>query len=161
MSPEFRNEEAFRPSDFSPAFRMAADFGLGLTCHAGEFCGPSSIWETIQSLNVTRLGHGVRAYEDLALIEFIKDLGVTLEICPSSNLSLGVFQKPSDHPIRLLYDSGCNVTLNTDDPSFFEVSLWREYQDAIRYWNFRDCDLNKMTQNAINAAFCDDEIKTN
>ncbi|MBB3976520.1 adenosine deaminase [Rhizobium azooxidifex] len=146
-------------SDFVRAFDMARDAGLGITVHAGELCGAASVRDALDLIRPARIGHGVRAIEDPALVERLADEGVVLEVCPGSNVALGVFADFAAHPLRRLHAAGVKVTLNSDDPPFFHTSLQREYDVACEAMGFTDEELNGMTKTAIGAAFVDEETR--
>ncbi|MDH5558795.1 MAG: adenosine deaminase, partial [Alphaproteobacteria bacterium] len=153
-------ETAFHLRDFKPAFKLAADAGLGCTVHAGEVCGPESIYDALDELPVTRLGHGVRAIEDPKLVERIAREGIVLELCPHSNIATGVYADMAAHPFPALLAAGCRVTLNSDDPPFFATSIGREYATAAAEFHMTDDALRAVTRTALEAAFVDDEIRT-
>lgn len=145
--------------DFSKAFKIAADAGLRLTSHAGEFCGAKSIVDTLNYLNVERIGHGVRAIEDLNLVKRIAEEGIILEVCPGSNIALGVFTSFDNHPFRKLEQAGCKMTLNSDDPPHFHTSLKAEYDIAKSVFGYNDEAILGFTRTAIEAAFVDGKTK--
>ncbi|MCD2184052.1 adenosine deaminase [Rhizobium sp. GN54] len=147
-------------SDFVRAFDIARDAGLGITVHAGELCGASSVRDALDLLRPARIGHGVRAIEDPALVERLADEGVVLEVCPGSNVALGVFSDFAAHPLRRLHAAGVRVTLNSDDPPFFHTSLQREYDLAREAMGFADEELDAMTRTAIEAAFVDEDTRS-
>ncbi len=151
-------EDFGRPNDFSRAFKIAGDAGLGLTVHAGEWCDPPSIREAIDSLGVTRLGHGVRAVEDLDLIKYIIDKDIHLEVCPGSNVSLGASQNWKNHQIHELKNMGVSISISTDDPPYFATDMENEYtQLANLGWSAED--FKRTNLEAIRHAFVDEEIK--
>ena len=152
------DERMHRPRDFVTAFDIARDAGLRLTAHAGEFAGPEAVAETLDSLRVSRLGHGVRAIEDEALVARLAAEGVTLEVCPGSNLALGVFPTAEAHPLRALHQAGVRVTVSSDDPPFFGTSLAEEYAFA-KDAGFTAPERLALTRNAIEAAFVDEETR--
>ena len=153
------NESMFTQEDFYPAFRVARDGGLGCTTHAGEVQGPQSVWDAIEKLPVTRIGHGVRSIEDPKLVETLAKRGIVLEVCPGSNISLSVYPDYASHPLRKFHDSGVKVTLGSDDPPFFHTSLAEEYQRAKDVFGFSDAELLGVTRTAIKAGFVDDATK--
>lgn len=153
------DETAFALSDFLPAFRLAADAGLGCTVHAGEVCGPESVYAALDALPVTRLGHGVRAIEDPKLVERIVREGVVLELCPHSNVATGVYADMASHPFPALLAAGCRVTLNSDDPPYFATSIGREYAAAAEDFNMDGDALRALTRTALEAAFIDDATR--
>ncbi|MEQ9695126.1 adenosine deaminase [Shimia sp. SDUM112013] len=145
--------------DFAYAFDMAREAGLRLTTHAGEFGGPESVWEAIRDLNVERIGHGVRAIEDRALVAELVARQVTLEVCPGSNVALGLYPSLKDHPIQRLRDAGVRVTVSTDDPPFFHTTMQREYDMLHQTFGWQDSDFRALNQTAAEAAFCDADTK--
>lgn len=147
--------------DFTRAFDIAKNADLRLTTHAGEFCGPHSVEQSLDHLKVERIGHGVRAVEDFDLVKRLVDENITLEICPMSNIALNVYPKPENHPFKKLEQAGCKVTLNSDDPPHFHTSLKYEYEIARKVFGYDDKALLGFTRNAIKAAFVDDETKKN
>ncbi len=148
------------PEDFAGAFAIAGEAGLGLTAHAGEFGGPDSVRGALDHLRVTRLGHGVRAIEDAALVTRLAEEGVVLEVCPASNIALGLYDGYDAHPVARLRDAGVAVTLNSDDPPFFDTSVVREYATVAQAHGWEAADLIAITRTAIDAAFCDEATKT-
>lgn len=154
-------DEAFGDTvDFKPAFDAARGAGLGLTVHAGEILGPESLREAISLFNVSRVGHGVRAVEDESLIAEIKERGLTLEVCPTSNVAIGLYPSIAAHPLPRLVAAGLNVTLNSDDPAYFGADAADEYALNAAAHGFGRKDLLRFTRAAIDAAFCDRETKT-
>lgn len=147
-------ETVLTPQDFRWAFDCAHEAGLGLTCHAGEWGGPQSIRDAL-TLGVTRIGHGVRAIEDLALVDELAERGIVLECCPGSNLALGIYPHWRAHPIGQLYDRGVKVTVSTDDPPFFHTTMTREYDRLADAFDWDDGVFRKLATTAAEAAFCD------
>ena len=151
-------ERLGRPADFARAFDIARHAGLGLTAHAGEFCGPEPIRETLDALKPARLGHGVRAIEDASLVAEIAKRGIVLEVCPGSNLALKIFPDAAAHPLRRLVEAGVKVTINSDDPPFFATDLAAEYRFAAEA-GLTEADIVGFTRNAIEAAFVDEDTR--
>ncbi len=116
-------EHLYPPQQFERAYALAREGGLRTTVHAGEALGPESVWRALQSLDVERIGHGVRAIEDPALVSYLAERKIPLEICPTSNIQTGVFPTMSAHPVREFYEAGVPLSINTDDPTFFGISL--------------------------------------
>ncbi|WP_235918912.1 adenosine deaminase [Aureimonas psammosilenae] len=152
------DERVGDPADFERAFAIARDAGLGLTVHAGEFAGPDSIARALDFLKPSRIGHGVRACEDADLVRRINAEGVVLEVCSGSNLALGVYPNAVAHPLQRLKQAGCRVTLNSDDPPFFDTDLCAEYRFAAEA-GFTEGDLAAATRTAIDAAFVDERTR--
>lgn len=105
------------------AFQNARALGYPITSHAGEACGPESIWDSIESIGSTRIDHGVRAVEDPALLDYLAKHEILLTVCPHSNLSLGIFPDMEHHSIMQLMAAGIPVSINSDDPPFFRADL--------------------------------------
>ena len=153
-------EERFgKVADFTRAFDIAREAGLGITIHAGELAGAESVRDAIDLVRPARIGHGVRAIEDMDLVRRIADLGIVLEVCPGSNIALKVFPDFESHPLKTFFNMGVKVTLNSDDPPFFHTSLAREYEVAKSRMGFSDADLNTMTRTALEAAFVDEATR--
>ncbi len=153
------DERAYAVEDFADAFSIAADAGLGLTAHAGEFAGADSVRDALDYLHVSRIGHGVRSVEDAELVERLADEGIVLEVCPGSNIALGVYCEHVAHPLRDLVDAGVPVCLNSDDPPYFDTTLQNEYDLARDVYRFSDEDLLDCTRTALRAAFVDEETR--
>ncbi len=152
-------ENAGEQKDFAWAFDAAREAGLKLTTHAGEWRGPEEVRAALQDLRVERVGHGVRAAEDPALVEEIAERGVTLECCPGSNVFLGVYDRLEDHPIDRLRKAGARVTVSTDDPPFFHTTMRREYRDLAQTFGWDADTLREVNQTALDAAFCDPDTR--
>lgn len=146
-------------ADFAAAFDIARNAGLGITTHAGELVGPESVLDALDHVRPTRIGHGVRAIEDPALVDRLADEGIVLECCPGSNVSLSVFEDFDSHPFRDLHDAGVKVTLNSDDPPFFATTLGREYAVAQTAFGMSDEELTQTTRTALEAAFVDEDTR--
>lgn len=137
---------------FGDLFSEARDRGLRLTCHAGETAGPRSVWEALQ-IGSERIGHGIRAIEDPALVAHLAAKQIPLEVCITSNLRTGAVASLVDHPVRLLYDAGVPIILNSDDPALFGCTLASEYELAAREFGFTEDELAGLTRNAFRYAF--------
>ncbi len=153
------DETVLHSKDFAYAFDAAREAGLGLTAHAGEWGGPASVRETLRDLRVSRIGHGVRAVEDPRLIDELAEAGAVLEVCPGSNIALGLYPRLKDHPIDRLRRAGVKVTVSTDDPPFFHTTLRREYDALAETFGWDTPDFDQITRNALDAAFCDAETR--
>lgn len=148
------NETVLAFKDFAWGFDCAREAGLGLTAHAGEWRGPDSVRDAL-ALGVSRIGHGVRAIEDLALVDELAERGTVLEICPGSNLALGLSPDMRRHPIAELDRRGVRVTVSTDDPPFFRTTMAREYEALHRAFDWDEGQFAKINRTALDAAFCD------
>lgn len=154
------DESQFDLSTFVYAFDAAREAGLGLTAHAGEWAGPDSVRAALDQLRVTRIGHGVRAIEDRALIAYLAEHDIVLEICPGSNVALGLYSDITVHPIDKLRREGVRVTVSTDDPPFFHTDMTREYQALADAFHWQEDEFAQITQNALTAAFCDPQTRS-
>ena len=153
------DERMHHPRDFAGAFDLAREAGLGITVHAGELLGPQSVRDALDHLRPSRIGHGVRAIEDPALVERIAEEGIVLEICPGSNIALEVYPDYASHPFPKLHAAGCKVTLSSDDPPHFHTSIGNEYAIAAGEFGYGEGELLQFTRNAIEAAFIDGDSK--
>ncbi|ALG89554.1 MULTISPECIES: adenosine deaminase [Actibacterium] len=153
------DERVGKPKDFAYAFDMAREAGLRLTAHAGEWGGAQSVRDALHDLRVERIGHGVRAAEDPALVEELAETGTVLEVCPGSNIALGLFRSWRSHPIGGFFDKGLKVTVSTDDPPFFHTSMTREYDRLADAFGWDDAVFTTLNTTAVNAAFCDDDTR--
>lgn len=153
------DENQFTCQDFAPAFRKAFEGGLPCTAHAGEVLGPHSVYDAIDHLPLARIGHGVRAAEDPALLERLAKAGIVLEVCTGSNLSLGIYGNVAAHPLPLLIEAGCKVALGSDDPPYFDTSIGREYERAMEAFGISSDGIGQINRHALDGAFCDQQTK--
>jgi adenosine deaminase len=147
------DEENYQPAMFASAIGRARDAGLGVTVHAGEFTGSAGIWTAVYQLGATRIGHGIRAVDDPPLLDRLRDRGVTLEVCPSSNVRLGLVGSLAGHPLRRLIAAGVSVTINSDDPLLLGTSLVREFTMVARTLGLGHGALVDLAAAAARAAF--------
>lgn len=148
-----------RPGDFAWAFDCTREAGMHLTCHAGEWGGPDMVADTMRDLAPARIGHGVNAIKDPALVETLAEKGTVLEVCPGSNVFLGATGDWAAHPIARLRDAGVKVTVSTDDPPFFKTTMTREFDMLARTFGWDEADFAALNKTALEAAFCDDETR--
>lgn len=146
--------------DFEKVFKKAKAYGFHRVAHAGEDVGPESIWDAINYLKVERIGHGISSIYDEKLIEYLIKNQVPLEICPTSNIFTKRFvKKIEEHPIKDLFQKNVLVTLNTDDPAFFNVELLDEYWNLYSKLNFSMEDIKKIIINGFKVSFISDDMK--
>ncbi|MFP7570211.1 adenosine deaminase [Marivita sp. S2033] len=150
------DENKGEQKDFAYSFDMAREAGLHLTTHAGEWGGAKSVRDAVQDLGVERVGHGVQAIDDPALVDLLVEKGITLEVCPGSNVALNVYPNLGAHPIEKLRQSGVKVTVSTDDPPFFHTTMRDEYFNLARTFGWDASVFKEINETAANAAFCDD-----
>lgn len=147
------SEAEFPPELFAGVYRRAREAGFRITAHAGEAAGPASVWGAIRSLEVERIGHGIRAVEDPDLMSYLVDQEIALEVCPTSNLRTGVVSGWAHHPLRELVEAGAKVTVNTDDPAMFGCTLAGEYAVLHERFGFDDPVLRRIALNAVDACW--------
>ena len=153
------DEKVGRPRDFAWSFDCAREAGLRLTCHAGEWGGPDSVRDAVRDLRVERIGHGVRAIEDPALVDELAEAGIVLEVCPGSNVALKLYPNFRAHPIEELLERGVKVTVSTDDPPFFHTTMAREYDALAEAFGWDDGVFRQIADTSIRAAFCMEETR--
>lgn len=149
------DETMLHPRDFAWPFDAAREAGLRLTAHAGERRGPEGIRDTLAALRPDRIGHGVRAVEDPALVDELAGRGIVLEVCPGANLALGLYPDCAAHPVGRLRDRGVKVAIGTDDPSFLGTSMVREYDRLAQAFGWDEGAFRAIAAASLDAAFCD------
>ena len=152
------DEQKAPPELFREVYAYAAESGLRLTAHAGEYAGAESVWGAL-NLRAERIGHGLTAAQDPELVEELATRQIPLEICLTSNLRTGCCAALAEHPVRNYFDQGVMITLNTDDPAMFGTSLAREYQLAQQTFAFTDEHLRELARNSFEASFLPAERK--
>ena len=153
------SEHDFPPEPYREVYQEARSLGLRTTAHAGEAGGPESIWGALGALEVDRIGHGTRAIEDPVLVEHLREKRVPIEMCPISNLRTGVVSDISRHPIRVFFDRGLLVSVNTDDPRMFGTSLESEYLSLAEHQGFRLDEIRRLVENAIDSTWAGEPIR--
>lgn len=153
------NESMYTQADFAPAFNIAAAAGFACTTHAGEILGPESVWDAIDNLPVTRIGHGVRSTEDSALMAELAKRGIALEVCPGSNIALSVYPDLASHPLNKILQAGISTSLNSDDPPFFDTTVGTEYQSGAEDFGLDLEQLRSISRMAMEASFADADTK--
>ena len=152
------DELHFPPNLFVETFDMLKKENFPITVHAGEWDGPENIRNAIKLLHPTRLGHGVRSIEDPDLVKEIIDKDIVLETCPTSNIATKIYENYETHPVKKLHDLGVRVTVNSDDPPFFNATIQGEYE-AMESIGFTESELLSMTRNAIESSFLEEDKK--
>ena len=143
------DERRGETEDFAPAFRIAERAGLLLAPHAGELLGPTAVETTLAALAPQRLGHGVRSVEDPRVLDQVVEAGVGLEVCPGSNVSLGVYGDATEVPLRRLVDSGAQIALGADDPLLFGSRLVDQYVSAREDHGLDDAEIAELARSSI------------
>ena len=149
--------------EFISVFEKAVENNLHVVTHAGETCESYSMKDSINLLKAERIGHGIQAAKDEEFMKELAEKNFPLEVCPTSNIFLlSEFNKDiKKHPVKKLYDNGDYITINTDDPTFFKISLIDEYWNIYNKLDFTLDDIKKIIKNAFNAAFTSDKEKKN
>ncbi|WP_339725170.1 adenosine deaminase [uncultured Paraglaciecola sp.] len=154
------DEKGFPAIRFKEHFQMARDAGWNITVHAGEADGAESIKQAIDVLGATRIGHGVAARDDVRLMDFMANQGISIECCLTSNFQTGACTNIAAHPIQTFIDKGIKVTLNTDDPGVSAIEIADEYKLAREVVGLSSKQLNQIQMNGLEVAFIADNMKT-
>jgi adenosine deaminase len=160
------DEMSVATKDFRPVYEQAANNGLHLLMHAGEVGGPDKIREAIEILGVERIGHGIAAVQDPALMDLLADRRIPLEICPQSNIRTGALAKQlrldsadiQQHPLPQLWRHGIPVVLSTDDPAMFHTTLLAEYENAAKM-GLSEAELAQLADMSFEHAFLSETDK--
>ncbi len=158
---DIAGDEAGFPLDgHVAAYQYARDRGLFRTAHAGEACGPESVWETLRLLAPQRIGHGARSIEDAQLVEHLRKHRIHLELCPSSNVQIvPSIANWDEHPIDRLYRAGISLNLNTDTRMLNPVTLTGEYEGMRRTFGWTDAEFLETNSMGVEAAFAGPDVK--
>jgi adenosine deaminase len=149
------SEQSFPPELFTGVYADARRLGFHTTAHAGEAAGAASIWGAVRKLGVERIGHGTRAEEDGALMDYLAEKQVPIEMCPLSNVRTGVVARIEEHPIRRYFDRGLQVTISTDDPKMFDNSIAEEYLTLETVFGFTPAEIRSVMANSVKASWMD------
>jgi aminodeoxyfutalosine deaminase len=141
------------PEKYAKWFEKAREAGLHSTPHAGETVGPSSVWGAVRVLGAERLGHGVRSIEDPDLVAYLAEQHILIEVCPTSNVRLGVYADLIAHPLPDLYYAGVPVSINSDDPPLFNTTLNEEIKLLMDPFNFEINAINEILLNGVRYSF--------
>ena len=143
---------------FQPHFEAARAVGLRSVPHAGETTGPETVWDAVRFLGAERIGHGTSAAQDPALLTYLAENGIVLEVCPSSNLATGAVTSLEEHPLRAFVAAGVVVTINSDDPPMFGTTLNREYEIAASMLDLDEAGVADLARAAVHASFAPDAV---
>ena len=144
---------------FQPHFDAARAAGLRSVPHAGETTGPETVWHALRMLGAERIGHGTSAAQDPALLTYLAETGIPLEVCPSSNVATRAVASLEEHPIRAFRDAGVTVTVGSDDPPMFNTTLNREYEIAARLLDLDEAGVADLARAGVRASFADEPVK--
>jgi len=153
------DEARFPASLFAEHFKRARDAGLQVTVHAGEVDGPQSVWSAIRDLGAARIGHGIHSLEDPALVEFLIDRRIGLEIAITSNVQVGVVEDYAGHPVKKILEAGIVANLNTDDPAISGIDLRHEFEVAAPRAGLSPAQTRQAQANALEMAFLSESEK--
>ncbi len=154
------DERRGRTEEFAAAFRIAGRAGLLLTPHGGELRGPDHVRTCLEVLGAQRLGHGVRVAEDRDLLARVVDAGVALEVCPTSNVALGVYSDLTSVPLPTLLDAGATVALGADDPLLFGSRLAGQYATMRAAHELDDARMAELARMSLRASRAPDDVRT-
>jgi adenosine deaminase/aminodeoxyfutalosine deaminase len=155
------DEEKGPAGRFVDVYREARDLGLHVTAHAGETVGPESIREAVLLLGAERIGHGLTAAQDEAVMSLLRERRISLEVCPTSNVCTGVLARLEDHPLPRFLKSNLVVTLNSDDPAMFGTSLEDEFVLVAQTFALTAKDILQLSQEAIRSTFLPETEREN
>ena len=144
---------------FAPHFQQAIAAGLHSVPHAGESTGPETIWDSINHLGAERIGHGIAAAQDPALMAYLAEHGIALEVCPTSNVRTRSVPSLAEHPLPALVAAGVPVTINSDDPPMFSTTLNHEYEVAAELLDLDDQGIAELARASVRSSFADDATK--
>jgi len=147
------NEADYPCRLFEKAFRRAADYGANITIHAGEGAGPENMWEAIELLHAKRIGHGVACVQDPKLMEVLRERKICLEVCPTSNWLTHAAPSIAQHPLPRILRAGIPVSVNTDDPGVFGVTLPSEFELCKREMGLSPAEIQLCQDHAWAASF--------
>ena len=153
------DERRGRTEDFAPAFAIARRAGLRMVPHGGELVGPQNVRAALESLGADRLGHGVRVVEDPRLLEAVAERGVALEVCPTSNVSLGVYSDLTSVPVPQLLEAGATVALGADDPLLFGSRLTGQYAAVRAAHDLSDAELAALAAMSVDASCAPEPVR--
>lgn len=146
-------------AEFAHAFAIARRAGLAVVPHAGELLGADAVAQTLEAAAPDRIGHGVRSVEDPRVLDTLVERGVALEVCPGSNVSLGVYDEPEDVPLRRLLSAGATVALGADDPLIFGSRLAEQYETARTVHGLSDPELAGLARSSLAASRAPAEVR--
>ena len=147
------SEQLFPPEPFAPVYERARALGLRTTAHAGEVAGPESVWGVVRTLHVDRIDHGIRAVEDPALVAELASRRLPVTVCPGSNVATGAAASLAASPVRRLFDAGVLVSVNTDDPAMFGLSMAGEYEALAGSHGFTAAEIRTLVLNAVDSSW--------
>jgi adenosine deaminase len=153
------SEYDFPPDPYEDIYQRARELGFHTNAHAGEVAGAESVWGAVRTLKAERIGHGTHADGDPALLDYLAEQQIPIEMCPLSNVCTGSVGAIEEHPVRRYFERGLLVTINTDDPKMFNNTLVDEYLALEKTFGFSRSEIQTLTLNAIRASWQSEENK--
>ncbi|BBH23703.1 hypothetical protein Back11_50480 [Paenibacillus baekrokdamisoli] len=153
------DEASYPPELFREVFARAHKYGIPVTIHAGEAAGADNVYEAVKNLGASRIGHGIRARENPAILDMVLKQGIPLEMCPVSNIQTKAVVSWDVYPIREYFEAGLQITINTDNPSVSGTDITREYRILADKFGFATRELAAIILNGVEAAFLEDSSK--
>lgn len=153
------SEVGHPPEKFARVFAAAGGMGLKRVAHAGEEGPPDYVWQALDLLDIDRLDHGNRSLEDPALVRRLADEGMTLTVCPLSNLKLCVVDDMASHPLDRMLAEGLSATVNSDDPAYFGGYVADNYRAVAAARGLGKAELATLARNSFTGSFLDDGAK--
>ncbi len=150
------SEHLFPPEPFARVYERARSLGLRTTAHAGEACGPESVWGAVRALRVDRVGHATRAVEDPALMDHLAEHQIPVELCVISNVRTGAVKSIAEHPARAYFERGIPLSINTDDPKLFNTSLADEYLALHTDLGFSVAEIHSLIEQGVRSSWLPD-----
>ena len=144
---------------FQPHFEAAIAAGLHSVPHAGETTGPETIWDAIRVLKAERIGHGTSTMQDPALVDYLGEHRIPLEVSPTSNIATRAVASYDVHPLRAMVEAGLVVTINSDDPPMFGTDLTNEYAVAAELLDLDKAGVGELAKTAVQVSFAEDSVK--
>jgi adenosine deaminase len=157
---DLAGDELGQPGElFTSHFKQVRDSGLNITVHAGEAAGPESMWQAIQDLGATRIGHGVKAIQDPKLMDYLAEHKIGIESCLTSNIQTSTVESLHSHPLKQFLEHGVLACLNTDDPAVEGIELPHEYEVAAPQAGLSQEQIRQAQINGLELAFLSDSEK--
>jgi aminodeoxyfutalosine deaminase len=147
-------------AQFQPYFDRARAIGLHSVPHAGETTGPETIWDSLRLLGAERIGHGTSSTQDPALLDYLAEHQIPLEVCPTSNIATRAVASLDQHPLPDMVKAGVLVTINSDDPPMFSTTLNREYEIAAELLDLDEAGIAALARNAVEVSYAPEAVKT-
>ncbi len=153
------SEHLFPPEPFAGVYERARSFGFRTSAHAGEACGPESVWGVVRALRVDRIGHATRAIEDPALVDHLAEHRIPIELCVISNVRTGAVKTIAEHPAREYFERGIPLSVSTDDPKLFNTCLAEEYLALHTDLGFSVPEIHSLIEQGVQSSWLPDEGK--